>query len=98
MWNDRENRYHLTSKSNGSFGHFQGWSADGVTTHDEDEVNARLISSAPEMLAALQYLLNPENVAITHAKWGEGCNREEVNAMMKQARSAIAKATGQACP
>jgi hypothetical protein len=51
-------------------------------------------TAAPELLEALRYLLNTDNVATVHAKWGEGCNREEVDAMLKRARAAIAKATG----
>lgn len=36
-------RYILESKINGPFGHFEGWSSDGVTTTDEDAANARRI-------------------------------------------------------
>ena len=63
-------------------------------THCQEPADALLCAAAPELLEALRYLLNTDNVATIHAKWGEGCNREEVDAMLKQARAAIAKATG----
>jgi hypothetical protein len=75
----------------------QVWAAykpDGPLEVGTKEANARLIAAAPELLEALRYLLNTDNVATVHAKWGEGCNREEVDAMLKQARAAIAKAEG----
>lgn len=49
----------------------------------EDEANARLISAAPELLAALEGLLNALPSATTHPA-------------IKAARAAIAKATGEA--
>lgn len=51
-----ENRFVLRNKD-GEFGHFCGWSIDGLTTQNEEVSNSQLISSAPELLAALQALL-----------------------------------------
>lgn len=38
-----DSRYILESEVNGPFGHFEGWSEDGVTTTDEDAANARRV-------------------------------------------------------
>lgn len=54
----------------------QGWDAA------EDEANARLIATAPELLVALEGLLNALPSATTHPA-------------IKAARAAIAKATGE---
>jgi len=44
---DRQyDRFAIRSKATGSFGHFQGWSADGVTTEAEDKANAAFIVRA----------------------------------------------------
>jgi len=55
--------------------------------------NARLIVAAPEMLEALEGIL--EHCSLTHNRWGEDCNRDEANAAIAAARAAIDKATGQ---
>ena len=54
-------------------------------TDDEHRANARLIAAAPEMLEALKMSL----------KIGDGCSRGFLNEVQKQARAAIAKATGE---
>jgi len=55
-------------------------------TADKNTANARLIASAPELLAALVTLLD-------HADLGE-IHDEETAAAVNNARAAIAKATG----
>ena len=54
-------------------------------TPRETEANGRLIASAPELLAALEFAL--EAVIYFH-------NNEEDNGMLDQVRAAIAKANG----
>jgi hypothetical protein len=69
----------------------------GEAMHEDYEyidADAHLIAAAPELLDCLRFLLNPDNCAIAHAKWGEGCNREEVSEMLSKAKLAIAKADG----
>jgi hypothetical protein len=74
------------------------------------KANARLIAAAPELarenaelreqvaqlLQSLEFLLNPDNVALTHAQWGAGCNSKEVREAIDKAKQAIAKAKGEA--
>jgi hypothetical protein len=69
------NRFNLRGKT--SFGHFQGWSSDGVTTEAEDKANARLIAAAPDLLAALEHIVSTQ-IATEN--------------FLKCARAAIAKA------
>ena len=60
-------------------------------THKFDSLaNARLISAAPELLAALQWIVD-------HGDTGEG-GRPAYHAMRNHARAAIAKATGDGAP
>lgn len=61
--------------------HGQGW--------DEAGANARLISSAPDLLAALEGLLHGSRKVTSPMDWN--AEREEASAT---ARAAIAKATG----
>lgn len=83
-----------------SFGNFQGWSGDGVTTREEDAANASRIvacvnaceginpEAVPGLLKALQRLAKrfpTEPIC--------GIDAEEWNAA-QQARAAIAKAEG----
>lgn len=56
---------------------------------NEDAANARLIVCAPELLDALQALIG-------EADLGEIDHDEETQALLKNARAAIAKATGAA--
>lgn len=58
-----------------------------------DKANLRLAAAAPELLAALEQLF--EHCAMTHSKWGEGCNREQADAAIAAGRAAIAKAVDQ---
>lgn len=60
---------------------------------DEVLANARVISAAPAMLAALKALF--EHCAMTHKHWGEGSNRREADAAIAAGLAAIAKAEGQ---
>jgi hypothetical protein len=55
--------------------------SEGISTSDEDYANARLIAAAPDLLAALQTLLDAVN---GHRVTVGDCN---------EARAAIAKAT-----
>lgn len=54
--------------------------------------NARLIASAPDLLAALQGLF--EHCSMVHKRWGDGSNQREADAAIAAAREAIRKATG----
>jgi hypothetical protein len=60
-----------------------------LRTDDENEANARLIASAPELLAACEELVAD---LLSHAKFG--MNDSEV-AMLKRAEAAIRKARGE---
>ena len=55
---------------------------------DEVQANAQLIAAAPELLAALEAMLDP-----TH-RCGEDCVMSEPCPIGEQARAAIAKAKG----
>lgn len=80
-------RYQLRSK-NGSFGHFHGWSSDGVTTEDEDRDNSRLIASAPELAEALKVALATiERLEVKHAG-----GFSSVTGTLDVARAALQKA------
>ena len=60
--------------------------------NDEPKANARLIAAAPELLASLVAILETADIS-----FGEGEQAARVgNAVISQARAAIAKATGQA--
>lgn len=72
-YNRREDRYQLRSEKQGSFGHFQGWSADGLTTEDEDKANARLIAAAPDLLAALEAAVNNYAQLVEAMEWITRC-------------------------
>jgi hypothetical protein len=50
-YNSCYDRFEIRSLKQGIFGHFCGWSSDGVATEQEDKANARLIAAAPELLA-----------------------------------------------
>jgi hypothetical protein len=67
-----------------------GWDACVKRTREEDEANARLISSAPELLEALKDVT--ERLALSLQVFGN--SPEVVNANVANARAAIAKATG----
>ena len=56
-YREKEDRYVLGGKS-GDFGHFVGWSFDGVTTKEEDEANARRMVACVTACEGL----NPEAV------------------------------------
>lgn len=60
----------------------------------EAEANARLIASAPELLAALEALLESAICANASQNWATGLNDEP--ASFDQARAAIRKARGEA--
>ena len=74
----------IISGRNGAFGHWQGWAADGVTTEEEDEANARLIAAAPDLLNMLR------RMADETAGGGVPCLLT-----LEQARAAISKARGE---
>ncbi len=79
-------RYNLRGRY--SFGHFQGWSADGVTTEAEDKANARLIAAAPDLLNALELAVATiERLAPDHHGFNSAKGTLDV------ACAAIAKAT-----
>ena len=59
--------------------------------HDEQEANAKLIASAPDMFTALKALF--EHCAMVHKYWGDGSNAKEADAAIKSARAAIKAAT-----
>ncbi len=56
------------------------------------EGNARLIASAPDLLAALESLF--EHCSMVHNQWGDGSNQQQADAAIAAGRAAIAKATG----
>lgn len=58
-------------------------------TYDEAEANARLIAAAPELLEALQAIIQREN---DFNRWGQGTLIGD--SVADDARRAIAKATG----
>lgn len=49
-------RFILYGRNGGAFGHWQGWSADGVTTDEEDCANAELIAAAPDTASERDHL------------------------------------------
>lgn len=64
-WTTEGNPIHdriLLRNHEGTFGHFQGWSSDGLTTEKEDKANAELIIRAvnchDELVEAVEGLLN----------------------------------------
>lgn len=111
-WKTEDRRYLITdAPDEGSIGVYAGgfWIADvhgahvGPKSRDEADANARLIAAAPELLEALEALLqNAENKAvyISILEYKE-CFDSEGNAIaeyspeMDKARAAIAKAKGQ---
>jgi len=60
---------------------------------DEDRANARLIASAPDLLAALLSLY--EHCSMVHKHWGDGSNQHEADAAIAAGLSAISKAKGE---
>ena len=56
------------------------------TTHEEGKANARLIASAPELLEALEDLIDGRD---NNLSWAA------IESRVKKARSAIAKAKGE---
>ena len=68
-WNGREGRYEFMGADGAKLGHFCGWSADGVTTEQEDHANAARLrdcynaceginpGAVPGLLAALRDLV-----------------------------------------
>lgn len=82
-YNTRENRFQLRSEKTGSFGHFHGWSSDGVTTEEEDEANAEFIVRAVNSHQALVDALTKANNRIwsyAQIHKGDGTSASE-NAM-----------------
>ena len=65
--------------------------SDGATA--EDEANARLIAAAPDLLAALEAVVN--ECVLMHKHWGENSNSKAANEAETAAHAAIAKARGQ---
>jgi len=63
-----------------------------VVTEDEANANARLIAAAPEMREALAALF--EHCAMVHKYWGDGCNQQQADAAIKQARALLARIDG----
>ena len=59
--------------------------------HDEQEANAKLIASAPDMFTALKDLF--KHCAMVHKCWGDGDNTKEADAAIKAGEAAIASAT-----
>lgn len=59
----------------------------------EERANARLIASAPELLEALEALLESAKSANASVNWATGLNDEP--ASFDQARAAISKARGE---
>jgi len=64
---------------------------DGIS-RDEAEANARLISSAPEMLESLESLISLND---GHSPFGGELYQDRVNRTWERARAAIAKARGE---
>lgn len=60
---------------------------DENMTEEEAEANARLIAAAPELLEALEWIVNPD--------YAIGSNAEYKHAAVEVAKAAIAKATGE---
>lgn len=71
------------------FGHFQGWSADGVTTEDEDNANAQFIVKAVNCHDAL---LEACKVALGTIEWLESHGSERAQASKDAITDAITKA------
>jgi len=57
-WNGREGRYEFAGGDGAKLGHFCGWSADGVTTEQEDFANTERLRDCWNACAGL----NPEAV------------------------------------
>lgn len=88
-WSENYRRYQLRSKK-GSFGHFEGWAVDGVTTEDEDRANAEFIVRAVNShKALLEVVKNLKKYA-----WANDPNSMslEFRAIINQACDAVALA------
>ena len=59
----------------------------------EIKANAAIIAAAPDLLAALEGLV--EQCAMVHKHWGDGANGKESDAAQAAGRAAIAKARGE---
>lgn len=78
-------------------GRYEVWPKDCGQPHSyigaiQRAEDAKLVSSAPELLSALENLF--EQCAMTHKHWGEGCNQKQASDAIAFARAAIAKAKG----
>lgn len=80
--------FHITDKKHGSLRPIcEAYDKTGAMDPDEIDANARLIAAAPELLNALQVLLSLHDARVDTA--------DAWNISMEEARSAIAKATGE---
>jgi len=64
-YDKRNDRFNMRSETDGSFGHFCGWSADGVTTEEQDKAHiehiVKCVNAHDELVAALRGLIACRN-------------------------------------
>lgn len=70
--------------------HWDSWAVAHVGYTKEDEANARLISAAPDLLEALEFMLS-----VFNETYPDVADDEEDREAWAKARAAIRKATGE---